>query len=188
MGAATWRGYGLSNLIRLGDEALAARVGGGDREAFAELVRRHQSGVYRVCYRVLGDREDARDAAQEAFIRAYRKMDSFEGRSAFRTWLMRLAVNVSLNDRKRRRESLPLEIIPATDGSAGPQQRLLESEQSELLHRALGELKPEHRAAVVLHDLEGMSWEEAAEVLEVPPATARSWAHRGRGRLKELLT
>lgn len=174
--------------MRLDDEALAARVGSGDREAFAELVRRHQSGVYRVCYRVLGDREDARDAAQEAFIRAYRKIHSFEGRSAFRTWLMRLAVNVSLNDRKRRRESLSLEMIPDVDGSSGPQERLLEDERSELLHRALGKLKTEHRAAVVLHDLEGMSWEEAAEILEVPQATARSWAHRGRVRLKELLT
>ena len=85
------------------DAALVARARTDDQQAFAALVQRHQATVYRVCYRVLGNREDAEDAAQEAFLRAYRKLDTFRGESAFGTWLLRLAVNVALNEHQRRR-------------------------------------------------------------------------------------
>nr|WP_279387434.1 sigma-70 family RNA polymerase sigma factor [Rubrobacter taiwanensis] len=149
------------------------------------MVRRHQTAVYRVCYRVLGDREDARDAAQEAFIRAYGKIDTFQGRSAFRTWMLRLAVNVSLNERSRRRP-LPPELLEADSGS-GPEEAAVAADEVARLHRALRSLKPNHRAAVVLRDLEGLTYEEVAEALEVPPGTAKGWVSRGRRRLRELL-
>src|SRR5918998_5458404 len=98
---ATNLGLRLSNFRELDDSVLVERTRNGDRRAFSELVRRHQSVVYRSCYRILGDREDARDASQEAFTRAYRKLDTFQGRSAFKTWMLRLAMNVSLNQRSR---------------------------------------------------------------------------------------
>jgi RNA polymerase sigma-70 factor (ECF subfamily) len=90
-----------SNIKELDDDVLVERTRDGDRRAFSELVRRHQAVVYRSCYRILGNREDAKDASQEAFVRAYRKLDTFRGRSAFRTWIVRVAMNVSLNERSR---------------------------------------------------------------------------------------
>lgn len=176
----------LSKLKGLEDSALVERALEGERRAFSELVRRHQSQVYRVCYRILGQREDARDAAQEAFIRAYNRLDTFQGRSAFSTWLTRLAVNVSLNQRGKR-SALPLEESPA-EASPGPEAEAMRSDDAARLHAALQKLQENHRAALVLHDLEGLSWEEAAAALAVPEGTARSWAHRGRNRLKDLLT
>jgi RNA polymerase sigma-70 factor, ECF subfamily len=186
----------LSKFVGLDDGALVARAKAGDRKAFSELVRRHRSVVYRICYRILGNREDAEDATQEAFIRAYDKLDTFGGRSAFKTWMLRLAVNVGLNelDRAWRKRSLPLEpeatrrSSPSPSPEASPEADLLKSEAVDQLHKALRLLPPNHRAAVVLHDLEGLTYEEAADSLGVPEGTAKSWAHRGRRRLKELLT
>lgn len=164
-----------------------ARVCAGNRRAFSELVWRHQAPVFRVCFRILGNREDAKDAAQEAFIRAYNKLDGFEGRSSFKTWMLRLTVNVSLNERERRKESLPLEEW-APDRIPGPEAELVKAEAMARLHKALQALQPNHRAAVVLHDLEGLSFREVGEALDVAEQTAKSWAYRGRRRLRDFLT
>jgi len=185
-GLVTKRGANLSKFIELDDGALVARSQAGDREAFSGLVRRHQSAVYRVCYRVLGNQEDAEDAAQEAFIRAYNKLDSFQGRSKFRTWMLRLAINVSLNERGRRKGSSPEGAWPAP--APGPESELLRSEASARLYEALQLVTPNHRAAIILRDLEGLPYREVAESLEVPEGTARGWASRGRTKLKELLS
>ena len=111
-------GLKLTNLRDLDDSALVERIQyDNDRRAFSELVRRHQVVVYRSCYRILGNREDARDASQEAFLRAYRKLDTFQGRSAFKTWMLRLAMNVSLNQRSRR--ELPRTSIVSAESISG---------------------------------------------------------------------
>lgn len=162
------------------------RTRSGDRRAFSELVRRHQTTVYRVCFRVLGNEEDARDAAQEALIRAYNKINTFQRRSSFKTWVTRLSVNVSLNERGRRRP-LPPELLEVDTGES-PEEAAVRSDVAARLHGALQHLQPNHRAAVVLRDLEGLSFEEVAAALEVPVGTAKGWSHRGRKRLKELLT
>jgi RNA polymerase sigma-70 factor (ECF subfamily) len=179
-------GLNLSELTRLNDGALVTRAQASEREAFSELVRRHQTAVYRVCYRILGSREDAEDATQEAFIRAYRKLETFQGRSGFKTWMLRLAINVSLNERGRRKELPRREMLP--EPVPGPEEEMIEAEAAARLHKALQIVQPNHRAAVVLHDLEGLTYEEAAKSMGVPEGTVKSWAHRGRKRLKELLT
>lgn len=179
-------GADLSNYVGLDDGALVHRSRAGEREAFSELVLRHQDAVYRVCYRVLGDREDAQDATQEAFIRAYNKLDTFQERSAFKTWMLRLSVNLSLNERARRKGPPPEDMLQ--EPPPGPEAEAIQSDGIARLHGALGHVQPDHRAAVVLHDLEGLTYEEAGESLGVPEGTAKSWAHRGRKRLKELLT
>ena len=179
-------GFDLSNGTAADDAALVARAQAGERGAFSLLVRRHQATVYRVCYRVLGDREDAADATQEAFLRAYRKLDTFAGRSAFKTWLLRLAMNVSLNERARRKSAVVLDEA-ATAPTPGPEGEVLRLESVAQLRQALQLLPPNHRAAVVLRDLEGLSYAEAAAVLDVPEGTVKGWAHRGRERLKDLV-
>ena len=182
-------GLRLSNIRELDDSVLVERAQDGDRRAFSELVRRHQAAVFRSCYRVLGDREDAKDASQEAFIRAYRKLGTFQGRSAFKTWLLRLAMNVSLNERSRR--ELPradIALAESIPGPHDPEVELTKSEVASQIHNALQLVRSDHRAAVVLGDLEGLTYKETAEVLGITENTARSWAYRGRKRLKELLT
>ncbi len=179
----------LSNIKELDDGVLVERTQSeDDRRAFSELVRRHQAVVYRFCYRVLGNREDAKDASQEAFLRAYRKLDTFQGRSTFKTWMLRLAMNVSLNQRSRR--ELPradVDTAESISGPEAPEAELMKSEAAAQVHEALQLVPPNHRAAVVLRDLEGLTYQETAESLGIPEGTAKSWVHRGRERLKELL-
>lgn len=177
----------LSNTVTDSDTALVERIRMGERAAFDLLVRRHQAIVYRVCYRILGEQKDAADATQEALLRAYRKLDTFRGQSAFKTWLMRLTVNVSLNERERRKATLPLDedhLATMPDQAADPSH----AESALQIHQALQQVPPNHRAAVVLRDLEGFSYAEVAIALGVPEGTAKGWAHRGRSRLKNLLT
>ena len=173
------------------DAPLVARAQEHDRAAFAVLVERHQALAFRICYRILGDPEDAADAAQEAFLRAYRRLDTFRGQSSFRTWFTRLTVNVALNERTGRRDhttlddNLPaLDAPPNGDHTAG----LIQAETVAQVQLALQLVPPNHRAAVVLRDLEGYSYAETAAALGVPEGTAKGWAHRGRERLKDLLT
>ncbi len=177
----------LSNTVKEPDAALVARAQGGDHAAFAELIRRHQAVAFRVCYRVLGDREDATDATQEAFLRAYRRLDTFLGQSTFKTWFMRLTINVALNEREQRKQHVPLDAAPPLV-SAAHDGALSRIEATAHLHQALQALPPNHRAAVVLRDLEEFTYAETATALGVPEGTAKGWAHRGRERLKDLLT
>lgn len=177
----------LSNTMTDSDTGLVERIRLGDRAAFNALVQRHQATVYRVCYRILGEQEDAADATQEALLRAYRKLDTFRGQSAFKTWLIRLTVNVSLNERERRKATLPLDDVYSAT-TPDPATVIAHAETAAQLHQALQDVPPNHRAAVVLRDLEGLSYAEVAIALGVPEGTAKGWAHRGRSRLKDLLT
>jgi RNA polymerase sigma-70 factor, ECF subfamily len=179
----------LSNINKeLDDSVLVEQTREGDRRAFSELVRRHQAVVYRSCYRILGDREDAKDASQEAFIRAYRKLDTFQGRSLFKTWILRLAMNVSLNERSRR--ELPradVDLANTIPGPEAPEAEFVKTEAAARVHEVLQLVRSDHRAAIVLRDLEGLTYRETAESLGIAEGTAKSWVHRGRERLKELL-
>ena len=162
----------------MNDDVLVERTQDGDRRAFSELVRRYQAVVYRSCYRILGDREDAKDASQEAFIRAYRRLDTFRGRGAFKSWILRIAMNVSLNVRGRR--ELPrtdIDSVESIPGTEAPEGELLSSEAAAQIHQALQLVQPNHRAAVVLRDLEGLTYKEIEEILAVPEGTAKSWVH-----------
>ncbi|MBA3944574.1 MAG: sigma-70 family RNA polymerase sigma factor [Herpetosiphonaceae bacterium] len=166
---------------------MVAQAQDGDRKAFSELVRRHQTAIYRVCFRILCDAEDAADATQEAFMRAYDKLSTFHNQSAFRTWMTRVAVNVSLNARSHQRDGVPLDdMLVAADPSV--EDTVVRAEAVQQLHGALQGLPFNHRVAVILRDLEGLSYREVAQALGVPEGTAKGWAHRGRAQLKELLT
>ena len=135
----------LSNTKELDDNVLVEQARNGDRRAFSVLVRRHQTVVYRSCYRILGDREDAKDASQEAFIRAYRKLDTFKGRSAFKTWLLRVAMNVSLNERSRREiPRADVDLARFVPGLETPETELTKSEEAAQIHEALRLVQPNH--------------------------------------------
>lgn len=161
------------------DRAVLARVAGGDVEAFASLVERYQERLLRVCTRMLGDREEARDAAQEAFLKAFRAAADYRPRGQVYTWLYRIAVNGCLNRLRRRRVvrflslSAPAETgddAPAFDPAAdapGPDDELESRRRWQRARRAIAALPPNQRAVLVLARFEGLSYQEIAEVLGI---------------------
>jgi len=170
------------------DADLVARYLAGEVAAFDELMRFHEGRVFAVCLRMLRDREAALDATQETFITVFRKVDRFAGRSAFSTWLYRVAVNTCHDTLRRlhrtRAEALPENADPADPGA------LDEFDSADLrptIASALTELPAEFRSAVVLCDAEGLSLQTAAEILEIPIGTVKSRLFRGRRLLADAL-
>lgn len=160
---------------------------GGDIAAFEQLVRLHERQVLRVAQRLLGHREDARDAAQEAFLRVFRFLSSYDERREFGGWLHRIVVNACHDLRRRLRHRAfqrPIEELPAAvEAQPGDQESLAERGQARrLLERALLALTDREREAVVLRDVEGLGTDEVARALGCSEGTVRS--HLARGRLK----
>ena len=148
-------------------------------QAFGELVRRHQTRVYRVALRMLGSRADAEDAAQETFVQAWRALGHFRGSSAFATWLYRIVTNRCLNLLGSRRIALPLEIdVPEPDGD--PAYQVEQRERFAAIIGSVAALPGEQRAALVLRDFEGLSYDDVAEVLEVSLPAVKGRIHRAR--------
>lgn len=170
------------------DYDLLQRFLGGDTAAFEELMAAHEDKVFSVCLRMLRDREAALDATQETFVTVLRKADRFAGRSAFSTWLYRVAMNTcydALRRKKRRPESqLPEHHDPP---DATTEDVLSAVELRPDLEAALAALPAEFRAAAILVDVEGLSLTDAAEVLGVPVGTIKSRVFRGRRLLAESL-
>ena len=171
-------------------QAFAIRASKGDVEAFRLLVQEHSGLVYRVALRILGV-EDAQDASQEIWIRVWRNIRDFRGDSAFTTWLYRITVNTCLSVRRKesRRgereysgDEMPFLPEPRGD-DADPEAAALGAEQREEIQAALGHVRAEHRAALVLRHMEGLSYAEIAQVLGVPDGTAKGWASRGRAAM-----
>ena len=170
------------------DALLVERYLAGDTDAFAELMRAHEDRVFAICLRMLRDREAALDATQDTFITVFRKADRFAGRSAFSTWLYRVAVNTCYDhtrrSHRRRTEPLPEHNDPA-DASTGD--AYLAAEVRPDIEAALAALPEEFRTAVVLADLEGLALQTVSDVLEVPVGTVKSRVFRGRRLLAEAL-
>ncbi|MFK4146118.1 RNA polymerase sigma factor SigM [Streptomyces sp. NPDC004065] len=176
------------------DSDLLARHVEGDPDAFGELVRRHRDRLWAVALRTLGDREEAADAVQDAFVSAYRAAHTFRGRSAVTTWLHRITVNACL-DRARKaatRKTSPVDdterleqLLEPHESASAPVER---NDVQRQLIEALGTLPPDQRAALVLVDMQGYPVAEAARILEVPTGTVKSRCARGRARLLPLLT
>ena len=177
------------------DRRVVSRASRGDVEAFTKLVQEHSRLVYWVASRVLGT-EDAQDASQEVWIRVWRNIKGFRGESAFSTWLYRIAMNTCLSVRQKegRREEREyggdeMPYLPEPPGGeADPEASVLSAERREEIEAALGHIRAEHRAALVLRHMEGLSYAEIAEVLEVPDGTAKGWVSRGRAAMRVALT
>lgn len=160
----------------------------GDRRAFDELMRAHEDRVFAICLRVLTDRDAALDAVQETFITVYRKAAQFSGASAFSTWLYRIAVNTCYDHLRRNRRHQAQPLPETKDPADEHSEDLLGSvELRPDLERALADLAPEFRTAVVLSDLEGLPLQAIAEALDVPIGTVKSRIFRGRRLLAEQL-
>ena len=179
------------------DAALIERCRAGDLAAFEPLVEKYRQRVYRLAYNVLRDPEEAWDVSQDAFIRAFQALASFRGDSAFYTWLFRIVMNVA-RDRARqhaargrafgteRVEEADWDRALADQGTA-PDTHAAAVEERERIGRALATLSESHRAIIMLSDLEGLSYREIAEVLDIPMGTVMSRLHNARRRLRHAL-
>ena len=175
------------------DEGLLERARHGDREAFAELVTRHQDGLYTMALRLLGRPEDACDVVQETFMRAYINLPKLRG-SSIRGWLYRVALNAGHDVLRRgvRRPEDPLErhdgkIIDLPDPALGPDAVVEGRERARVVREALLALPVDFREAVVLRDVNQLSYEEISEALRVPLGTVKSRLSRARAMLAEAL-
>ncbi|WP_250846637.1 sigma-70 family RNA polymerase sigma factor [Aquisphaera insulae] len=159
-------------------------------------MRRYQDRLYPTLVRLTGSPENAQDVLQDAFIRAFEKLDQFHGESSFYTWIYRISINLALSARRRRRrgkdrvEAIPLSpVVDPVDDSPGtdPGFALEHREREALVEAALKALAPDHRAVVVLKDFDGRRYEEIADLLDIPVGTVRSRLHRARCELRERL-
>jgi RNA polymerase sigma-70 factor (ECF subfamily) len=182
------------------DAELVARARGGDRAAFDELVLRHEDRVFNMALRMLGNADDALDLAQEVFLSAYRALKGFESKALFSTWLYRVTVN-RCRDEMRRRATVkhtrprPLGALRDADDppedpearAASPVDAAVARESHGIVAAAVAALPDDAREALVLRDVEGLAYEEIAEILDVPVGTVRSRLHRARSLVRERL-
>jgi RNA polymerase sigma-70 factor (ECF subfamily) len=167
-------------------DAALQRARRGDARAFESLVRHYDPGLRALAFRLLGDRDRMDDALQDAYVKAFTALPSFRGESSFGTWLYRIAYNACLDELERSRRVVRLTFDEREHGEAGP---ALESDVSmrHEIAQALGTLPPADRAAVLLVDVHGFTYEETAAVLDVPAGTVGSRLNRARATLRRAL-
>ena len=169
----------------------------GQTAAFGELVRRYQDRLFNTVFRLVDSAEDAQDVVQEAFLHAYQSLDRFKGESQFFTWLYRIAVNSAISLKRKQRIVVSLHVDREGQGSvpephdvselSQPHLALERADEERRIQAALNRLSPEHRAVLILKDLEDQKYETMAEILQVPIGTIRSRLHRARLELRDVL-
>jgi len=185
------------------DGVLVERVKQGQTEAYGELVRRYQDRVFNACWRICGHLEDARDLTQEAFLKAFEGLSNFRQQSGFYTWIFRVAVNLSLTQRRNAHRRRTVSLDTGSTATGAQADELVKRVQDESdndptrgpgdaeLHaavaRALQELHDEQRAVIVLRDIEGFDYQEIAAILQVPPGTVKSRLFRARIALQQAI-
>lgn len=170
------------------DEQLLDAFLGGESGAFEELVRRHEDRLFGLALRMTGNRSDALDATQDAFVAAFRRAGSFRGDAAFGTWLYRIAINAAQDLLRRRSREAVADTPDAETVESGGGERVEDAVAVRLdLARALAALPDEYREAVVMHDLGGVPYEEIAQLTGAPMGTVKSRISRGRRQLAGLL-
>lgn len=191
---------GFAQVIRmpLTDYSLVERCRDNDDAAFSEVVTRYKAKIYHYLYRMTGSAEDAEDLTQEVFVRMYTSIDSFRGQSSLNTWLFRIAGNLCI-DRFRRAKNRPAAYsldMPVGDAETAPEvpdttyepHRLLENvEMAEQIQMALFKLPDKLRATLLLHDIEGLPYEEIAQVVGCPLGTVKSRLFNARMQLRQHL-
>ena len=169
------------------DANLVARCLEGDREALLELIRAHEKMVYGIAYRTLGDPEEARDAAQEVFLKVLESLPYFRGESKLSTWIYRIALNECSARIKRSRMRAEVALPEVPDSGPSALEAMEEEERNRLLRSAVAGLPKKYRRVVVLHYFEGLSYEEVAEVLLLPVGTVKARLFRARKMLRKKL-
>ncbi len=165
----------------------------GKSDSFGQLVQEYQGRLFNTMVHVTGSRKEAEEVVQEAFVQTYVKREMFAGKSTFFTWLYRVAFNISVSRRQRKRPEAPVESIreaggnEPTDDAETAEQNAERREREAQVYVALDQLSDEHRSILVLREMEGCCYQTIAEVLELPVGTVLSRLHRARSQLRDLL-
>lgn len=180
-----------------GEKDLIRRAKRGELAAFEALILSHEKMVYNVALRMMNHSEDAKDLSQEVFLKAYKNIGNFDERSAFSTWLYRITMNTCIDEMRRRKGKQVYSLeeeLESEDGAmqrqiadAGdtPEESLLRMEEKSEILQALDTLSAEHKSAIILREIRGASYEEIAEIMELPLGTVKSRISRARNQLKE---
>lgn len=169
------------------DRDLILRARRGESDAYGELVMRYQTNIFNVCYRILYDRAEAEDMAQEAFMRAYDRLHTFDLGRDFSPWIRRVAANVCLNHLSSQKPTGELEEERDADSSQRPDEQVEVKERSEQIRAALASLPPHYRLVVELRHYQEMSYDEIAAELKIPLSDVKSHLFRARKLLAEKL-
>lgn len=175
------------------ESQLISKCKNGDIQSFEILIDSYSKQVFNILYRMLGNEEDAKDVSQEVFIKVYKKIGSFHGKSKFSTWLYRITVNSGKDHIKRKKVDLPIDEFQNTKleseprKGSNPEAAFDETERSEIILKALMKLNEEHRVLILLRDIQGFSYEDIGKILKINIGTVKSRLNRGRIRLKDLL-
>lgn len=176
------------------DEQLIERTLSGDREAFGLLVAKYQERLYRTALAILHDTEEAQDVVQETFLQAFVNLAGFRRSSRFYTWLYRISYNVAVGMLRQKKRSVPADRMTEESWgnlagrSESPEERQSRAESVEILRSALARLPVEYRVPMVLREIEGASYDEIAEIVEIPLGTVRSRLFRARTILREIIS
>ncbi len=169
------------------DRDLIQRARRGDAEAFGELVTRYQTSVFNVCYRILHERAEAEDMAQETFIRAHARLSTFDEERAFGPWIRRVAANVCLNHLASQKSTAELDDERDTDASHSPEAMQEDFERNEQIRKALASLPAHYRVVIELRHYQELSYDEIAAELDIPLSDVKSHLFRARKLLAEKL-
>jgi RNA polymerase sigma-70 factor (ECF subfamily) len=177
------------------DRRLIAECLGGRRDAYGELVSRYQARLYNAALRLVHSPDDAADVVQDAFLNAFLSLHTFKGDAEFFTWLYRIAFNTAISFKRKKRPALSLDTHAGESGLdpddpseyVKPGAAIERSEDEKQLSAAIERLSPEHREVLLMKDIDGLKYEEIAELLRVPIGTVRSRLHRARLELRDLL-
>lgn len=181
------------------EKRLIKKVKKGDQQAFAELVDRYKNGVFAICFRMVGNTQEAEDLSQEAFIRAYNHIDQYDHERKFSTWLFRIATNLSIDFLRRRKTSVSLDtVVPGTEGLSLntilpdngelPDEQMVRRENEEMVQSEIKKLPEKYRSAVVLKYIEDLSLKEISDIMDIPVGTVKTRIHRGREMLRKNMT
>ncbi|MFQ6041251.1 MAG: RNA polymerase sigma factor [Candidatus Poribacteria bacterium] len=174
------------------EREIIKRCQSGDAHAFEQIFYKYQEKIYNIAYRMMGNRQDAEDVTQEVFFRVYQKLSSLKFKSAFSTWLYRIAANLCLDEISRRKKR-PTEVSFSQDNLDSfcsdftPEDKVIANEEQVLLWKAINSLKAEHRIIIILRDIEGLSYKELKQTLKCSMGRVKSRLHDARRELKTVL-
>lgn len=190
------------DLAKLDDRELAGRAAEGWEPAYRELLARYEKPVFSLVYRMIRDRTLAEDLAQEAFIKAFNGIGSYNPDYKFSSWIFKIANNLTIDHlRKKKLDTVSIHGSPHADSAEDEERTSISLESSDespeeyvesrelggRIEKAISRLRPEYRTAILLRHVEGHSYDEVAEIMDVPLGTAKTYIHRARAELKELL-
>lgn len=170
----------------------------GDQNAYSDIVKAYQQSLYHVCYRIVGNQQEAEDIAQEAFVRAYINLHTFDQKRKFSTWLFRIATNLCIDRLRKKKPDYYLDAeVPGTEGldmysqlsidEPLPEEEVEKMELKERIHYEIGCLPEKYRTVVILKYIEELPLQEISDILEIPLGTVKTRVHRGREALRKQL-